>query len=247
MGNLSSLFTRLLLMVLIFSSWMSLSCTEKKDNREDNPIDEPILVKDTIRYLALGDSYTIGQSVASVERYPRQLADSLDTADFFVKDLEIIATTGWTTTRLIQELDDNPPGNDFDLVSLLIGVNNQFQSRPFSLYEEEFPNLLNRAINHAKGDRSKVFVLSIPDYAYTLYGQGTANPQIISDKLDEYNAFAKSVCEAEDIPFFNITDISREGLDRPELLASDGLHPSGIMYAEWVALIYEDVKKLLQN
>jgi lysophospholipase L1-like esterase len=164
-----------------------------------------------------------------------------------VKDLEIIATTGWTTTRLIQELNDNAPGDDFDLVSLLIGVNNQFQSRPFSLYEEEFPNLLNRAISHAKGDRSKVFVLSIPDYAYTLYGQGAANPQIISDKLDEYNAFAKSVCEVEDIPFFNITDISREGLDRPELLASDGLHPSGIMYAEWVALIYEDVKKLLQN
>jgi lysophospholipase L1-like esterase len=248
MGNLSNLFTRLIFCLFLFSTCILFACSDKQENEEGNPIDEPVVIqKDTIRYLALGDSYTIGESVSPLLRYPRQLADSLNTEDFYVKDLKVVAVTGWTTSRLIEELNTNTPDSNYNLVSLLIGVNNQYQGKDFSLYEEEFPELLNRAIAHAKGDKSKVFVVSIPDYAYTPFGQGANNPQNISDKLDEYNAFAKSVCEAEGIPFFNITNISREGLERTELVASDGLHPSGIMYGEWVDLFYEEVKRLLQD
>jgi hypothetical protein len=124
--------------------------------------------------LSLGDSYTIGQSVCETCRFPEQLKDSL-ISNFPVEDtfnLQVIAQTGWTTTSLINAIENENPPNTFNLVTLLIGVNNQYQNRPFSLYEEEFPILANRAIALAQGDASKVIVVSIPDYAFTPFGQG---------------------------------------------------------------------------
>src|SRR5690606_6336783 len=123
------------------------------------------------------------------------------------------------------------------LVTLLIGVNNQYQNKHFSLYETEFPELVATAITKAKGDKNKVIVVSIPDYAFTPFGQNNGNPTNISQQLDQYNAFAQNFCEQNNITFVNITDITREGLNNPELVASDGLHPSELAYTKFVERI----------
>jgi lysophospholipase L1-like esterase len=131
------------------------------------------------------------------------------------------------------------------LVTLLIGVNNQYQNRPFSLYEDEFPDLLNRAITLAKGDKNNVIVLSIPDYAYTPFGQGSSNPQTISTQIDMYNLFAENYCIQNNVAFFNITDITRQGLENPTLVAGDGLHPSKTAYSKFVERLLPKVRTIL--
>lgn len=186
-----------------------------------------------IRLLALGDSYTIGESVCDSCRFPEQLKDSL-TQNLVSNDpveLKIIATTGWTTTNLIEGISAENPSNNYDLVTLLIGVNNQYQGKDFSIYEQEFPQLLHTAIKKAGNDKNNVIVVSIPDYAYTPFGGGSSS---ISQDIDKYNSYAKSYCNSKDVTFINITDITREGLNNPDLVASDGLHPSGLAYSKFV-------------
>jgi lysophospholipase L1-like esterase len=188
-----------------------------------------------INYLALGDSYTIGQSVCTTCRFPEQLKTSIQATypnNPFL--LQVIAKTGWTTTNLLSEINLVNPSTNFDLVTLLIGVNNQYQNRPFLVYETEFPILVNKAIALAKGDKSNLIVVSIPDYAYTPFGQGAVN---ISTGIDQYNAFAQNYCSENGITFVNITDITRLGLTQPELVASDGLHPSELAYSRFVERI----------
>jgi len=191
-----------------------------------------------LRYLALGDSYTIGQSVPMDERWPVQLVDSLEARGFDTDALRIIATTGWRTDNLINGIrNQNLEAEQYNLVSVLIGVNNQYQSRPFSQYVVEFPALIDSAIRYAGGDRSRVFIVSIPDYAYTPFGQGSSNPGEISIELDQYNAFSRQVADSLQIAYFDITPISRQGLQIPAYVANDGLHPSGLQYTEWVKLM----------
>ena len=195
-----------------------------------------------LRFLALGDSYTIGESVAVDARWPVQLSDSLGMRGIVTDTLNIIATTGWRTDNLINAISNKNLGNQhYNLVSLLIGVNNQYQGRPFLQYQLEFPALLDSAIRYAAGDKSHVFVVSIPDYAYTPYGQSTANPAQISSELDQYNQFAKHIADSLGVSFFNITPISRLGLQNTSYVAGDGLHPSGIQYTEWIKLILQAV------
>ena len=187
------------------------------------------------KLLSLGDSYTIGQSVCETCRFPEQLKDSLaNNIENSAFELQIIAQTGWTTTNLINAINSNNPEKDFDLVTLLIGVNNQYQGRPFSLYEQEFPQLVDTAIEKANGNPEKVIVVSIPDYAYTPFGNG--NPTI-SEELDAYNDYAQNYCALNNITYVYITDITREGLDNPSLVASDGLHPSELAYSKFVERI----------
>jgi acyl-CoA thioesterase-1 len=198
--------------------------------------DEVIIIGDNYNILSLGDSYTIGQSVCETCRFPEQLKSQLE--NYFIPEdvfsLQIIAQTGWTTSSLLNALNSQNPSSNFDLVTLLIGVNNQYQNRPFSLYENEFPMLVEKAIEKGKGDKSNVIVISIPDYAYTPAGQN--NPSI-SEEIDEYNEFAKNYCENNNIAFINITDITRNGLDNPDLVASDNLHPSALAYELFVERI----------
>ena len=178
----------------------------------------------SLKILSLGDSYTIGQSVCETCRFPEQLKDSLiNNLENISINLQIIAQTGWTTTSLINAINSTNPSSDFDLVTLLIGVNNQYQGRPFSTYEQEFPELVSTAISKANNDLSKVIVISIPDYAYTPFGNGN---QTISQEIDEYNDYAQDYCALNGISYIYITDITRDGLDNPNLVASDGLHPS---------------------
>lgn len=222
--------TILLLLILIFV----LSCSS-----EEKLISTAANTSQNRKILALGDSYTIGQSVCQTCKFPKQLKDSLldNLPDTYNFSLQVIAQTGWTTTNLIAAISSEKPALDFDLVTLLIGVNNQYQNKPFTVYESEFPYLVDKAIRSAKENKSKVIVVSIPDYAFTPFGQGSNNAQNISTQIDQYNLFAKNYCDSNDIAFVNITDITRLGLQQSNLVATDGLHPSKIAYSKFVERI----------
>lgn len=237
----------LLLHRLFFLPFLLLICLFGCEQTPDSPpIQEPPMSDSSLTYLALGDSYTIGESVPVAERWPAQLVDTLMRAGIDFDSFRIIARTGWTTDELTQALADSMSIGTYDMVSLLIGVNNQFRGYPFDQYEREFVALLDSAIKYAGDDLEKVFVVSIPDYGVTPFGQ-TRDTARIAQELDQYNAYAQQICEARSIPFFNITPISREAIDEPELVASDGLHPSGEMYRQWVELMVADVQKLIEE
>lgn len=205
-----------------------LSCTATDESTDGSRIDV------TQKILNLGDSYTIGQSVCETCRFPEQLKKDISDSKDYTIDLNIIAQTGWTTTNLISAISNENPTNDYDLVTLLIGVNNQYQNKPFALYEEEFPELVNTAIELAKNDKSNLIVVSIPDYAYTPFGQENSDPETTSQEIDIYNAYAENYCNSNNITFVNITDITRQGLENTDLVASDGLHPSELAYSKFV-------------
>ncbi len=191
----------------------------------------------SISFLALGDSYTIGESVKESERWPNQLAHALDRKGIKVSPPRIIATTGWRTDNLSDAIAKADLKSNYDLVSLLIGVNNQYQGKPTDQYSIEFEALLKTAIRLAKGDRANVFVVSIPDYGYTPFG--SAKKESISKQIDEFNEINKKITEKYKIAYYNITGISRQALEDPTLVAADGLHPSGKMYTLWVSKIME--------
>lgn len=205
----------------------------------------PPTIPDTLSYLALGDSYTIGQGVLPNERYPNLLADTLEQLGIPMHKPQIIAQTGWTTANLITAINNAQINTTFDFVSLLIGVNNQYQHKPIAEYQQQFEQLLQKAIVFANNDTSKVVVLSIPDYGYTPFGQ--ANQATISAQIAEFNAINKAIANAYGVQYFDITPISQQALLQPNLVATDELHPSGEMYKQWVALMIDDVKELLKN
>ena len=189
-----------------------------------------------LSYLALGDSYSIGEGVAEAGRWPMQLARALREAGIAIADPRIIATTGWTTDELSAAMDDAEPLGEWDFVSLLIGVNNQYRGREVDDYLGEFASLLQRAIALADARAERVLVLSIPDWGVTPFARRELrSPRRIARELDAYNAAARDVCEAQGVAFVDITGISRDGGDAAAMLAEDGLHPSAAMYARWSA------------
>ena len=216
--------------------------TESSENTTNDNI-QPIV---KINYLALGDSYTKGEAVCDNCKFPSQLKDSLKNYinQNELVNLKVIAQTGWTTTNLKTAINNENLSNEYDLVTLLIGVNNQYQNKPFSLYEQEFPELLNTSIQLAKGDLNRVIVVSIPDYAYTLFGQ-SGNEDFISNQIDQYNLFAKNYATSQGVTFVNITDITRQGLENPNLVAYDNLHPSELAYTKFVERILPIAKEKL--
>lgn len=194
-------------------------------------------VNRTLTFLALGDSYTIGESVAEDQRWPVQLVKALKERGRRFDQPTIIATTGWRTDQLKTAIEGYELARNYDLVSLLIGVNNQYQGRSISEYQKQFSELLHLAIDYAGGDKSRVLVLSIPDYGYTPFGK--EKQQSISREIDAFNEVNKLITQKNGVAYINITDISRRGLEDPNLVASDGLHPSGDMYRLWVQRIIE--------
>ena len=220
------------------------SCSQTEDIRSA-PISEDLYNQETINYLALGDSYTVGESVAFEDSFPKQLNSTIEENKNYNVNTTVIAQTGWRTDQLLSSIGGRETG-EYNLITLLIGVNNQFQSRPFSQYESEFTELLNKAISLAGNDSNKVIVLSIPDYYYTPYGQSNGSERI-SIELDRYNDFAKSTAQDKGVTFLNITDITRKGIDEPELVASDGLHPSGLAYEKFVERLYPLVSTRLKD
>ena len=243
------------LVLLLFASLMA--CSTSSDSYSSPPVSEEIDTTDgtdgtdneeeddnsnnnnsqvqTIKILSLGDSYTIGQGVCETCKFPEQLKDSLSVnLDNTTYELTVIAQTGWTTTSLIDAVESIDPPNDFDLVTLLIGVNNQFTNRPFELYESEFANLVNKAISYGTYNPANVIVVSIPDYAFTPFGQNFGNPIETTAEIEQYNDFAEAYCAENGISYVYITDITQQGLDNPALVASDGLHPSELAYSLFV-------------
>jgi len=192
---------------------------------------------DIYNYLALGDSYTIGASVESAVSFPIQLKTRLEQGLKVKVNTEIIAVTGWRTDNLLDAVKKGAQMPSYDLVTLLIGVNNQYQGKPFRVYTQEFPLLLEAAMALAYGNPKNVVVVSIPDYAYTPFGEGR-NTDKISKEIDEYNAFAEATALQMGVSFINITDITRNGLSNPNLVAGDGLHPSGETYKRFVDKLY---------
>lgn len=204
-------------------------------------------MKEAYTYLALGDSYTIGELVSAEERWPQQLVDALREDSIDIKDPKIIAVTGWTTDELKAGIAKaNINEKKFDLVSLLIGVNNQYRGRDLENYRREFVDLLIHAIDFAGSDVEDVFVVSIPDWGVTPFA-AEKDPDKIAQEIDRYNAIAREECEKRNIKFINITDISRKAGKDTSLNTTDGLHPSGKQYTLWLKRIYPIVKARLSQ
>ena len=200
-----------------------------------------IAVRKHFKYLALGDSYTIGESVGAAGRFPTQLRDSLVQRGFVCDKDTVIARTGWTTRNLLTAITAAKIANNYDFVTLLIGVNNQYQQRSLAEYETEFQTCLNEAVRLANGDKRKVLVVSIPDYGYTPYGSGQQAQ--ISAALLLFNTACQRITIQNGIAYANITPISQQ--QNAALVAYDGLHPSKEQYRRWVnALLTQAVQCL---
>jgi lysophospholipase L1-like esterase len=186
-------------------------------------------------YLALGDSYTIGEAVSAAESFPYQLKDTLVKQGHPVESIQIIAQTGWTTDELQAAIDVATLRTPYDLVTLLIGVNNQYRGYSVSNYGVEFEHLLRQAIVFAGADTERVRVLSIPDWGVTPFAQKEGRvADKVAKKIDAFNAAAKEISERLGVIFIDNTPHSRLATTDAKLLAPDGLHPSGKMYAHWV-------------
>lgn len=200
-----------------------------------------------LAYLALGDSYTIGEGVDKSDRYPNQLVKRLSKETFFNwKNPKIIAKTGWTVDELNEgingtRLSDQP----FDLVTLLIGVNNQFGERPLNVYKTEFEAMLKRAIRFAGDKPDHVVVLSIPDWGVTPFAinRGSDKAKVASE-IDAYNQAKKEVCDNYRVAFIDITEDYREIGANPEMVVEDKLHPSGLVFTRWADELFKRVSTL---
>ena len=196
-------------------------------------------IPSNIKYLALGDSYTIGASVLENERWPNLFMSSLEELGYSIESNEIVATTGWTTTNLLSGINSSNLEKGYNLISILIGVNNFFQSKPVNLFKEELVEIIDSALVLANQDTGALFMLTIPDYGYTPFGASQVST--ISVKTDLYNSIKDSIAKVFGIPLYDITNISRKGLNNPLLVAEDGLHPSGKQYGLWVDLLLNEM------
>lgn len=203
---------------------------------------------DTIRnykYLALGDSYTIGQSVSTADRFPAQTSALLKNDGINLNNIEYIAVTGWTTVDLAGAINSRNPANDFDIVTLLIGVNDQYQGLDTSGYRMRFSELLTKAVTFAGNRKQRVFVLSIPDYSVTPFVPATDKARV-SREINEFNRINKEVTSGQGISYIDITPSTRMAANDPSLIAGDGLHPSGKEYLKWAQLLAPQVKLQLK-
>jgi lysophospholipase L1-like esterase len=197
----------------------------------------------TFRYLALGDSYTIGESVSEEERWPNQVSKLLEMEGVQVEPT-IIARTGWTVDELWEGIQADPPQGPYDVVTLLIGVNNQYRGYPVTGYREDFRFILGKALEYVGSNPDHLIVLSIPDWGFTPFAVDR-DRELVSRQIDEFNAVNFEEAKSAEAHYINITPISRQAMDEPTLIASDGLHPSGKMYAMWAEQVYPVVKDIL--
>jgi lysophospholipase L1-like esterase len=199
----------------------------------------------TLDYLALGDSYTIGEAVAASENFPFQTVKLLNQNGFNFQSPRIIAKTGWTTDELEAGIagQNEPLLTRYDLVTLLIGVNNQYRGRSLENYKKEFEELLQKAIDYAGNKMDHVIVLSIPDWGITPFAKGKDTSQI-AEEIDQYNKANKEIAAYYKVHFIDITTWTREAETDLSLLASDGLHPSGKEYKRWAEKIAELVRSI---
>jgi len=256
--------------VVFLSLFLILACKKAEPKiMEDNvlPVDSPIKPVDTakkpadtvkkppvvvpidtnkgrqLNYLALGDSYTIGESVARDQIFPAHLVREVRVHGRIINPPTIIAQTGWTTGDLKAAIKDAAILQKFDMVTLLIGVNNQYRGGSREIYRKEFKELLLTAIDFAKGNKNHVYVISIPDWGATPFGRQTGNQQAIAADIDAFNLINKEESLAMGVSYTDITPASRLAANDDSLLASDDLHPSGKMYLDWASKLAPIVVK----
>ncbi len=243
----------IVIVFLVFSSMSS--CLKKDDSGVVRPNSYttpsiPIVISDTTTtsartFLALGDSYTIGQAVLLSDRFPVQTANLITAERIKFGEPEIIAQTGWTTEDLLHAIELTPPSKPaYDIVTLLIGVNNQHQGRSRQEYTDQFLMLLNKAVQYAGGKKNRVVVLSIPDYSVTSYANGL-DKAMISAEIDAFNEINQKITDQAGIAYLNITRTSRLAASDPFLVAGDGLHPSGLQYRLWANLLVPIIRNAL--
>lgn len=196
-------------------------------------------------WLALGDSYTIGESVNEEERFPFQTITLLKKSNIYFKEPEYIAVTGWTTQNLLEGIAQKNLQERFNVVSLLIGVNDQYQHFDTAGYRIRFTACLEKAIELADNIKEHVFVLSIPDYSVTQFAAQMDSARI-SKEIEAFNAINKAVTLSYNIHYTDITPLTREAKNDKALIALDGLHPSGKEYAKWAVLLAQEIKNILQ-
>jgi lysophospholipase L1-like esterase len=235
------------ILLFILPVYLLIACTKGDKNTSIRPSGDPVTGTDTTvhSYLALGDSYTIGQSVTVAERFPVQTIALLKQQGIKFTDAEIIATTGWTTGDLISNMQTTPPKKTaYDIVTLLIGVNNQFQGRSQDEYRIQFEQLLNSSIQYAGNKKSHVIVLSIPDWGVTPYANGY-NRQLIAAQIDSFNLINKQIAIQKGVSYIDITPATRLAATDPTLVTYDGLHPSGKEYALWASPLANLIRTVL--
>lgn len=197
-------------------------------------------------YLALGDSYTIGEAVSLYKSFPYQTVQALRRNNYDVAAPEILAQTGWTTDELTTGVQEYSFAAKYDLVTLLIGVNNQYRGQDIVLYKEQFEPLLKKSVDLAGGKKDHVFVISIPDYSITPFAQSKDTVKI-SKEVDQYNKLNKAISIQYKTAYFDVAEDFCEAKDSPILLAPDGLHPSEVMYARWAKKLADAFGKLLKK
>lgn len=240
---------KILLNIVLFSLLTS-GCTKQAPMPNETAIEEtvnPSNGESNFTYLALGDSYTIGESVKQPESFPYQLQNLLKIKGRSVANPKIIAVTGWTTDELQLAIKKENLKGTYSFVTLLIGVNNQYRGYPINTYKKEFSELLQTAITFAGGKKENVFVVSIPDWGATPFGKNSGrNPQIIASEIDSFNAANQEITLAAGVNYTNITPASRNATSDPSLIAGDGLHPNGKMYADWAEALLTKVLNVLK-
>lgn len=197
-------------------------------------------------YLALGDSYTIGEQVSMADNFPHQTVEQLKKQNFDVAAPVIIAKTGWTTDELAMAIQEHNITDTFSFVSLLIGVNNQYRGRDIDNYKQEFTQLLDQAIMFAGGEEEKVFVLSIPDWGVTPFAEGKDRNEI-AQKINEYNEANKEITGSRKCHYIEITESTRKNGDNALYLVGDKLHPSGKEYEVWAVKLANEVASQLRK
>jgi lysophospholipase L1-like esterase len=227
--------------LLLLTIWMLMSCSKASINNTNTP--NPVIVNnftDSVNYLALGDSYTIGTSIDEIDNYPNQTFQLLKGAKFTMNSVQIIARNGWTADDLKNGLASANKKSVYQIVTILIGVNNQYQSRPIKDFETAFVSLLQSAITLTGNKSKRVFVISIPDWGITPFASGRDRKEIATE-IDNYNLVCEKNAKAYGANFINITDAYRLDGYKTEYLAVDGLHPSKLEYTKWAIRLTQQI------
>lgn len=237
--------------LLLIATLSIISCNSSK-NMNPTDTNKPMTDKatdmaDQLTYLALGDSYTIGEGVSESGGYPSQLISKLNSeTDKSWAAPQIIAQTGWTVDELEKGINKaGIEGNTYDLVTLSIGVNNQYRGLPISKFKDGFESMLLRAISFAAANANHVVVLSIPDWGITPFAkESDRDAGEIGTEIDAYNKAKAEICKKHGVEFIDITTQYRSLGPQPEMLAADGLHPSAKMYGLWAEKLFAHVNTI---
>lgn len=232
--------------LLPFCFWLFISCTKPNWGTTNITLTTRVTsFKDSIHYLALGDSYTIGASVERDDNFPNQSFQLLKSAGFKTSSIQIIAKNGWAAEDLITAVATTNKRNSYQVVTLLIGVNNQYQGRPSKEFEPSFLALLKSAIALTGNKPKRVFVISIPDWGITPFASGRDRKEI-ANEIDAYNLVCEKNAKAEGANFINITDAYRIDGSKPDYLSIDGLHPSKLEYSKWAIKLTQQIVNVLE-